>query len=137
MTDIWNSQFGDKWVSKCVEQRLQDQFKQFCLSEINTSAKTLCYRIYNTEVKFKNYFNILPSYYMHTLCKFRCGSHRLPIETGRWRGVSRNDRLCHLCNLEDIGDEYHYYMTCKALCLERKHIYHNIPNHILKLNLQV
>ena len=57
---------------------------------------------------------------MHTLCKFRCGSHRLPIETGRWRGVSINDRLCHLCDSGDIGDEYHYVMTCKALCLERE-----------------
>ena len=34
----------------------------------------------------------------------------LPVETGRWRRIRREDRQCHLCRL-DIGDEYHYMLT--------------------------
>jgi len=53
---------------------------------------------------------------------FRCGGHRLPVETGRWHNVSRADRLCHLCDSADIGDEFHYIMSCNYLKQERENI---------------
>ena len=28
--------------------------------------------------------------------------------------------MCHLCDSSDIGDEYHYIMSCNALKEERK-----------------
>ena len=39
------------------------------------------------------------------LCKFRNGNVKLPIETGRWINIERDDILCHLCN-SDVGDEF-------------------------------
>jgi hypothetical protein len=42
------------------------------------------------------------------LCRFRCGNHRLPIESGRWQNIPRQKRLCHLCDSREMGDEYHY-----------------------------
>ena len=48
---------------------------------------------------------------MLNFCKFRCGGHRLPVETGRWHNASRADRLCHLCDSADIGDGFHYIMS--------------------------
>ena len=53
---------------------------------------------------------------------FRCGGHRLPVETGRWHNVSRADRLCHLCDSADIGDEFHYIISCNYLKQERENI---------------
>ena len=100
--------------------RLKDQFKQECLSFIENSSKTICYRIFKTDLNFEQYFSILPYNLLFTFCKFRCGSHRLPIETGRWHGSSRSERICHLCEASDIGDEYHYIMCCDALNDERK-----------------
>jgi len=44
----------------------------------------------------------------------------LPVETGRWHNVSRADRLCHLCDSADIGDEFHYIMSCDYLKQERE-----------------
>ena len=38
----------------------------------------------------------------------------LPVETGRWRRIPRENRKCHLCHL-DVGDEYHYFLTCNYL----------------------
>jgi hypothetical protein len=60
---------------------------------------------------------------MFNFCKFSCGGHRLPAETGRWHNVSRADRLCHLCDSADIGDEIHYMMSCNYLKQERENIY--------------
>ena len=46
------------------------------------------------------------------LAKFRTSNHKLPIETGRWSNIPRNQRICHLCETE-IGDEIPlYYEMC-------------------------
>ena len=126
MSNVWNSQFADKWVVKSIEQTLKDQFMQNCLSDINTSPKGLCYRIFKSNVFFENYLSKLSYYNLYTLCRYRCGNHRLPIETGRWQNVPRNDRLCHLCGSIELGDEYHYIMSCSALKNERKTL---LPNY--------
>ena len=81
-------------------------------------TKYLCYRIFKREVKFEHDIDALPNNLMYILCKFICGSHRSPVETGRWHGVARNDRLCHLCGSGDIGDEYHYILSCSSLKLK-------------------
>ena len=67
--------------------RSQDQFSQEWSSDIFNCSKTICYRLYKTEFLFEQYISILPPYLMNYLCKFRCGSHRLPIETGRWENI--------------------------------------------------
>ena len=73
--------------------------------------------------KYKIYFDINPELHvspfinnLHPLCRniirFRLGSHCLPIETGRWSRVTREQRLCETCNV--LGDEHHvkYHCTC-------------------------
>ena len=47
----------------------------------------------------------------------------LPIEKGRWLGIARNDRKCTLCNLNEIGDEFHYIMKCKY--------FNNLSNNLI------
>jgi endonuclease/exonuclease/phosphatase family metal-dependent hydrolase len=71
------------------------------------------------------YPNGMPQYvrYTHTcaeehvkhLIRFRCGSHALGIETGRWHGIARQNRLCTKCPARLIDDEYHMVMECSAL----------------------
>ena len=73
------------------------------------------------------------------LSKFRCGNHKLPINTGRYTGVENINRICTLCNNNDIGDEFHYLFKCSAFVTERKQYissYHNYrPNTIKMCNL--
>ncbi len=47
------------------------------------------------------------------IIKFRVGSHRLPIEMGRWSNVKREDRLCTTCNV--LGDEEHVLYNCALI----------------------
>ena len=35
------------------------------------------------------------------------GNTKLPIETGRWFNIERNERYCTLCNRNEIQDEFH------------------------------
>ena len=57
-----------------------------------------------------------------SLIKFRTGNHRLPIETGRWENLPLNERKCHLCPKNDIGDEYHNLFCCCYFESERKRL---------------
>ena len=62
----------------------------------------------------KTIFSILPQDLWIPMCKFRTTNHKLPVEVYSWSYFKkeRNERICNLCNLEDIGDEYHYVMKC-------------------------
>jgi hypothetical protein len=46
------------------------------------------------------------------LCKFRTSCIKIPVVTGRFNNIDRMDRLCTLCNIDDIGDEFHYIFIC-------------------------
>ena len=75
--------------------------------------KCLNYRLYKKEFCFENYFNILPLPLSKYTCKFRCLSHKLPIEKGRFLNIERNERICLLCNKNELGDEFHYLFNCE------------------------
>ena len=44
--------------------------------------------------------------------KMRISCHLLPIDSGRYNKIPRVERLCHLCNRSEIGDEFHYLLKC-------------------------
>ena len=61
---------------------------------------------------------IIPYIYHKTFgspcINFEKKKHIVLIEVYSWSYFNkpRNERKCNLCNLEDIGDEYHYVMRC-------------------------
>jgi hypothetical protein len=63
----------------------------------------------------------------------RTSNLHLPIETGRWANIPRQDRICTLCN-ENIGDEVHILFRCKnqnIITLREKKLpiyYYNNPD---------
>ena len=67
------------------------------------------YRRMNPSLE-RSHFLDLPHPLSDTIIKFRLGSHKLPIETGRWKGLDRSDRICPQCNV--LGDEEHYLYSC-------------------------
>ena len=38
--------------------------------------------------------------------------HPLLIETGRYTGITRAERICGHCDSRDIEDEYHFVLIC-------------------------
>jgi hypothetical protein len=53
----------------------------------------------------------------------------LPIEQGRFWSVDCDDRICDICNLNNIGDEFHYLFECTFFENERKKL---LPFDVLK-----
>ena len=76
--------------------------------------------MFKSEWNFENFLDILPFKLRKYYCKMRMSNHRLPVEIGRQEGISLNDRKCLLCNLNEIGDEYHYIMKCPFFLNDRR-----------------
>ena len=50
-------------------------------------------------------------------------NHSLPIEKGRYYDIEKSQRKCHLCQSDDLGDEYHYLLECNCFVNARKNTY--------------
>ena len=75
-----------------------DQFLQDWNSTVHNSPKAFNHRIFKTDFKFEEYFNILDEQNSLLLC--RTTNHKLPIEKGRWSNIPRENRYCELCQKE-------------------------------------
>jgi len=123
LTWIWSSQALDinsDWLKEKIKQNYRDQFIQNWNSTISNSSKCNIYRLFKTEFRFEPYLNQLPFKLCNYLTKFRCRSTRIPVESGIFIGLERKDRLCKLCPLNVVGDEYHYIFECTLFTSERK-----------------
>jgi hypothetical protein len=118
------------WNRKC-KHRLLDQFVQNWQISLSDSSKALNYRIFKTKFQFEEYFNILNIGDAIRLCRFRTTNPYLPIETGRWRNIDRENSYCNLCNCQKLGDEYHYVLECSALDDKRKQL---LPKYFMKIH---
>ena len=58
--------------------------------------------------------------YWLSLFKFRTENHKFPVETGRWNDTEYAERKCNLCDLNDIGDNFHYLLVCPYFLTDRK-----------------
>lgn len=64
-------------------------------------------------------------------------NHRYPIETGRLNNIDKNFRKCTICDINSIGNKFHYVLECTYFANNRQMFlskrYHKNPNKI-KLN---
>ena len=50
-------------------------------------------------------------------------SHNLNIEKGRYNNENRRNRLCTVCHLNDVEDEFHFVLKCPLYDqLRRKYV---------------
>jgi hypothetical protein len=42
----------------------------------------------------------------------RCLSNNFPIDTGRIFNIDKSERYCNLCNVSELGEEFHYLFKC-------------------------
>ena len=63
------------------------------------------------------------------ISKFMCSNHTLRIETGRHDNTPREERLCQLCNIEEIEDEDHFIRKCPTYEQIRQEAAINFSNY--------
>jgi hypothetical protein len=118
---IWQNEqlINVTWFTNKVFNILHDQFKQSWTNDMYNSSKCINCRIFKNIISMEKYLLNLPERYWKLLCKFRTGNTRLPMETGRWRYIPRENRLCNLCNGNEIRDEFHYLFNCTDIIFKQ------------------
>jgi hypothetical protein len=120
---IWNTQteINRKWFPLAFKQKLNDQYLQEWNDLASKSTSSLNFRLFKDNFGMNKYFYIAPNYFCKIITAFRTRNHRLPVEIGRWTGVPLNERKCCLCELNEVGDEFHYLLSCHYFKEYRKH----------------
>jgi hypothetical protein len=85
------------------------------LSSVNETSKLYIYSKIKSELKLQNYLLFFSNLKMRQLfTKFRVIDHSLEIESGRYENIAREERICTNCIINEIGDEYHFFLKCTA-----------------------
>jgi len=97
-----------------VKQRISDIYIQEINDNLHTSSRALLYRnlFDNNLAKYLDIITVRK--YRIALSRLRVSSHRLAIESGRWRkpeSVPFDQRVCSLCNV--LEDEFHFVLKCE------------------------
>ena len=137
---IFSSQvrLNPQWIKIHVKQILRDQFVQKWRSDLANTSRGYFYSILKQEFVLEPYLTRIDKKYSIFLTKFRLCNFKFPIETGRWRKINREHRLCTLCSRKEIGDEFHYLFLCsnpEILEYRRKFIpnYYTINSSLQKM----
>ena len=112
---------SQKYTSK---KEIYNEYMSQVKQQINSLAdqgnyKFMIYRRMNPSLE-RSPFLHLPHPLSESIIKFRLGSHKLPIETGRWKGLERSDRVCPECMV--LGDEEHFLFSCVQVRRDDLHL---------------
>ena len=92
-------EINPNWIKVHAKQILCDQFVQRWRGDIANSSRSHFYSIFKQEFCMEPYLTRLTEVHRKFITKLRVNNIKFPIETGRWRNINREDRICQKCSL--------------------------------------
>ena len=112
---------SEKSLCHYVKRGLQNVFMRYWGEQFQLDKNGGKLRIFKKVKKRfepeKYLFEITNFKHRQAVTKLRISAHKLTIETGRYNNTPYNDRLCRFCDLNEVGDEHHFLMSCKNIKL--------------------
>lgn len=130
--------FLNREVCNCnlAEIKLQQKFVNDWQNELRSVSKLRTYRSFKSDFNLEKYVTMdIPKPHRSILAQFRCGVLPIRIETGRFRGEEVNDRLCIICSVEAIEDEFHFLLHCTSYSKLRTEFFTSIGFNNRSLNM--
>ena len=95
-----------------VKLKRLDKYKQRWKNDIDYGNKlSLLYIHIKGEFSVELYVRMnMSKHLISLLTQFRSGTLPLEIETRRYYGITREQRICKQCNLNVIENEHHFYL---------------------------
>ena len=113
--NAWTNQYEAIPNINVIRVRIRDQFMQHWCSHINNTSKLEYYAMYKTTFEFEKYLECIENdEFRKSPTRFRVSAHNLETERGRYYDISRNLRICKLCNMHAVESEFHFLLTCPA-----------------------
>ena len=75
-------------------------------------ARLEFYKTIKRKFGYEKYLDLNTFELRRSIAKLRCSSHTLEIEKGRHTKKPRNERVCPVCNLNEIETEEHFLIKC-------------------------
>ena len=124
MHDLWLSHdvsnINFNWFKLHVKESLKNVYIQEWYSLIDNNSIFINYRMLKNEFCEEPYLTKIPSSCAISLLRFRVTNNYLPVNRLRYQNIPRYDRKCEKCNLNEIGDEFHYLFVCPFFSDTRK-----------------
>ena len=109
----WSNQIHSiESFRRLVKQRLRDQFIQEWQNRVAENSVCCNYRLSKNKFCFEEYVSYVPSTLRQRVLKFRLSNHRLPIQQRRSSGIPRDERICTVCDSDEVSTEFHYLLNC-------------------------
>ena len=131
-TAIWKESDINN-VAKSIKHDLCENFTITWKDQIQQYRKLQVFKLVKPSIEFKKYLSQVKIVkHRQAMTRFRISAHRLPIETGQYVNIGHNLRLCTICNLHEVGDEYYYFLRCNNKKLEK--LRENFLNELVQIN---
>ena len=110
-----------EFMKNVVSLQLKNQYLQEWDFEVHRNRKCTIYRTFKDQISFEPYLSKLNFIDRRALCRFRTGSHTLPVAKSRYvAGGGGVDANCKLCTSHEVCDEFHVIFVCKYFEEHRK-----------------
>ncbi len=114
---IWNDPQSVCESNLCAifKQAELDCFIQKWQADVQRNGALTLYKYVKPCVQYSCYLDKVRNRWLRSsISKLVLSSHPLRIETGRYGAnrTVRHERLCQLCNIDDLEDEYHFVIRC-------------------------
>ena len=124
MNDAWlnqeNISLSPVWFKEKVKRCLLDNYIQSWYSTIDQESMYINYRMFKPAFGQERYISLLPTNLAIKLARFRTTNNMLPVNKLRFENVPRNERICQKCEMNEIGDEFHYLFCCPFFDIKRR-----------------
>lgn len=96
-----------------VKQKLLEVMEGEVKEEILMKPKLRTFNLFKTKCEIEPYLKYTLDKHKRSLfAQFRTGILPLKIETGRFSRLPLDERVCEMCNLTKIEDEFHFLCEC-------------------------
>ena len=105
-----------------------EEFKLICKyqyywKEVVNSTKETKFNFYKTIKKnyyFERYLDVLDKEKRVSISRIRMSNHSFPIKRMRYTKTKQGERICTICNLNQVGNEMHYLLYCTNTKIENQ-----------------
>ena len=121
-------QYSDKTLYVSVRKQLVSMFKIRFMEKLENAiehkGKLRTYALFKKNFCQEPYLQVIKNENVRTcFTRFRISAHKLHIETGRYKKIDSDNRLCEICKSNEIEDEIHFITSCSAYATERENLY--------------
>ena len=120
------------WFGNSVKVKLEELYAKKWSDTVYDNSSCINYRAMTLVKRMQNYILKLPKCYIYSMCKLKCINHYMPIVAGRYSNIPIDERICKICQMNEIGDEFHYLFNCTFFSSQRtrhiKRYYYTQPN---------